>query len=573
MHESSKTALATQADVQMQWGLKIPLRDSVHLHATLYLPTKQTTPVPAIFVLTPYIGQMYHDQAMYFASHGYPFLTVDVRGRGNSEGDFHPTHEAKDSHDVIEWLAGQNYCNGQVAMWGGSYSGYVQWAAVKELSPHLSTIVPVASPYRGVDSPMRNNMFACYLMRWLTLIWGHTLQDKIFYEQHLFWNAEFRRWFEAGAPFKELDTFVGNPSTLFQEWLSHPQQDAYWDGYNPTAEDYSKLSIPILTITGMYDTNQPGALTHYREYMKIASVDGRARHYLVIGPWDHSGTRRPNSEFGGLKFGPASLVDLSRLHLEWYAWAMQDGPKPQFLQKNVAYYVTGAEVWRYADTLDAITAQSNPLCLHSNDNPTDVFKAGSLTTELSKKREPDYYVYDPHDIGGAELESRLDPDSLTDQRMLLASTGKQLIYHSAPFEKQVEISGFFRLSAWISIDQPDTDFRVWIYEIGLDGSSVLLSTDSMRARYRESFRNARLVHTCEPLHYQFERFTFVSRQVGKGSRLRLVIGPINSIHSQKNYNSGGVVAEESMRDARLVTVKLFHNESYPSALYVPLGRE
>jgi predicted acyl esterase len=43
-----------------------------------------------VFTLTPYISQTYHERGMYFAAHGYVLLTVDVRGRGNSEGDFTP---------------------------------------------------------------------------------------------------------------------------------------------------------------------------------------------------------------------------------------------------------------------------------------------------------------------------------------------------------------------------------------------------------------------------------------------------------------------------------------------------
>src|SRR6185436_109036 len=109
--------------------------------------------------------------------------------------------------------------------------------------------------------------------------------------------------------------------------------------YNPTAEQYAKLSMTILTITGSYDDDQPGAIQHYREHMKNATPEARARHYLVIGPWDHPGTRTPQAQFGGMTFGQPSLVDLPQLHLDWYAWTMQNGAKPKFLQKRVAYYV------------------------------------------------------------------------------------------------------------------------------------------------------------------------------------------------------------------------------------------
>jgi len=106
--------------IDFQWGVKIPLRDSVRLNATLYKPQAQKDALPCVFTLTPYIAQSYHDRGVYFATHGYVFLTVDVRGRGNSEGEFTPLlQEAKDGHDVVEWLAQQKYCNGKIAMWGG----------------------------------------------------------------------------------------------------------------------------------------------------------------------------------------------------------------------------------------------------------------------------------------------------------------------------------------------------------------------------------------------------------------------------------------------------------------------
>jgi uncharacterized protein len=558
--------------VEMRWGVRIPLRDGVLLNATLYLPSG-TSAAPAVVLLTPYISQTYHDRGLYFAAHGYPFLAVDVRVRGNSEGEFRPLiNEAKDGYDVIEWLAQQSYCNGQIAMWGGSYSGYAQWAAANEFPPHLTTIVPVAAPYVGADFPVRANLPTCYLMQWLTLVWNRTSQDKLFWNNHAFWNDRWRQWFESGAAFCDLDRQLGNPSSTFREWIAHPQLDDYWDGYNPSAQSYAKLLIPVLTITGMYDGDQPGALMHYRQHIANAAAGREVQHYLIIGPWDHAGTRTPSLQFGGLEFGPDSIVDLGALHREWYAWTMQRGPKPQFLQKKVAYYVAGAEHWRYADTLDEITARSAPLFLESTNNPTDIFSSGSLSPDQSAGGGPDHYLYDPQDVSLAQLESTLDPHDLTQQSMLHAAIGKQLVYHSAAFERDCEISGFFRLVAWLSIDQPDTDFRVSVYEIQVDGTSVLLTTDSMRARYRESLREGQLISSTEPLCYEFNRFMFVARELKARHRLRLVIGPINSIHSQKNYNSGRVVAEEKVADARLVNVRLFHDQRYPSALYVPYGR-
>lgn len=564
--------------VNVEWGAKIPLRDGVRLNATVYRPAGEKEPSPCVFALTPYISDTSHDRGVYFAAHGLPFLIVDVRGRGNSEGTFRPMiQEANDGYDVVEWLAKQPYCNGKVAMWGGSYLGYDQWATAKEFPPHLTTIVPVAAPYMGVDSPVFSNIHdADDSAQWLTSVSGRAIQQKM-YDDMAFWTAQFGRWYESGRSFAEMDSMVGDRVATFHEWLSHPEVDSYWDAYNPTPEQYAKLRIPILTITGSYDGDQLGALAHYRNYMRAATPEGRARHYLIIGPWDHAGTRTPQAEVGGVKFGPASLVDLPQLHLDWYAWTMANGAKPKFLEKQVAYYVMGAEKWRYADTLEAVTAKSEPYFLDSGVNPTEVFQSGFIRSESPSNSKPDHYVYDPRDLSDAPLRRAIDPNTLVDQRMVYWASGKQLVYHSKVFAEDAEISGFFKFSAWLSIDQPDTDFSVAVYEIAADGSSIVLSTDLMRARYRESPRESKLIHTKEPLLYQFDRFPFVSRRVKKGSRLRLVIGPVRSIccfvsYPEKNYNSGGVVAEESMKDARTVVVSLYHDRAHQSALYVPFGQ-
>jgi len=500
-----------------------------------------------------------------------------MRGRGNSDGTFRPClHESNDGYDVVEWLAQQSFCNGKVAMWGVSYLGYSQWATAKTSPPHLATIVPVAAPFMGVDFPMRNNIFNPFVVRWLALTGGRTSQIETFSDD-AFWSAKFRDWHESGRPFYALDDMLGIVSPIFQEWLLHPEPDDYWARCNPTAPEYRQITIPILTITGSYDDDQPGALRHYSEHLRHASPEVRSRHYLIIGPWDHAGTRVPAQEFGGLKLGPASLIDMPKLHLDWYSWVLNDGPKPAFLRKHVAYYVMGAERWRYADSLDAITAKYHTYLLDSACNATDVFASGSLR-DSPGTGHPDVYIYDPRNTSGPEVEAeaQADGNSLTDQSLTLALRGRQLVYHSAPFEHDTEVSGFFKLNAWISIDCPDTDFYVSVSEIDLDAHSIRLSTDALRARYREGLSNPKLIQSVEPLHYEFCRFTFVSRQIKRGHRLRLVIAPlgrlIGSTFTQKNYNGGSVVARESKEDGRPVTVRLFHDETHPSALYVPLGQ-
>jgi hypothetical protein len=371
-------------------------------------------------------------------------------------------------------------------------------------------------------------------------------------------------------PFQELDQIVGNMSTHYQTWIQHPTPDEYWDQMGLTPSEYDAIDIPILTITSHYDGDQPGAMHYYHAHMDSAST-AKDKHYLVIGPWDHAGTRTPAKEVGGLTFGEACLLDMNELHKDWYDWTLKDGKRPEFLKKRVAYYLMGAEEWKYADSLEDIASETRRLYLNStNGQANDVFHSGLLEESPPEDSNPDRYIYDPLDIRPAELEREEIKDYLTDQRYALNLFGNGLVYHSAPFREETEITGYVRLLVWIALDVPDSDFVVTLSEITPEGKHIRLTRDSLRARYRESLREEKLIEPGAINSYEFTGFTFISRQVLKGSRLRLIINCPNSIYLQKNYNSGGIVAEESNADARTAHVILYHDANHHSYLEFPV---
>ncbi len=570
--ESNATPPAeAKIEVDLLWGVKIPLRDGVKLNATVYKPKVMKEPLPVIFTLTPYIADSYHERAMYFAQHGYVYALVDVRGRGNSEGKFEPfANESRDGADVVEWLAQQPWSNGKVAMWGGSYAGFDQWATLKEFPPHLATIVPAAAAHSAVDFPFSANVFFTYDLQWLTLTSGVTPNSHLF-EESPFWLGKFWDYYSRHLPFADLAKVAGNATTAFDLWLKHPTPDAYWDAMAPTPDDYGRINIPILTITGHYDGDQRGAMTYYRRHMQYGTPESKAQHFLIIGPWDHAGTRTPKREVGGLIFGSASMVDLNQLHREWYDWTMKGGPKPQFLKQRVAYYVPGAEEWKYAESLDAISNTTRRLYLHSeNSQANDVFHSGSLTEEKPGREAADHYTYDPLDTRPGELERKEISNPITDQTHVLNLFGDGVVYHTEPFAEATEISGYLKLEVWLAMDVPDTDLGVEVYEIMPNGTSIALTDDMMRARYRESLREAKPVKSGEANRYEFSTFQWFSRRIAKGSRLRLVLFSPNTLRLEKNYNSGGVVAEESGKDARTAHITVFHDAEHASFLDLPV---
>jgi putative CocE/NonD family hydrolase len=270
------------------------------------------------------------------------------------------------------------------------------------------------------------------------------------------------------------------------------------------------------------------------------------------------------------------VLDLNALHKEWYDWTMKDGPRPKLLEKKVTYYVTGpGEEWKRADSLESIGAERRTLYLGSDGGRAgDAFHSGHLAAvKPAGAAPPDHFVYDPLDLRpGQELEGEDVEAPLTDQRYALNLFGAGVVYHGEPFAETTEVSGQVKLSLWMALDVPDTDFKADLYEILPNGGSVLLTSDLLRARYRDSMETESPVPLGKAVRYDFTGFTWFSRRVAKGSRLRLVVSCINSTAFEKNYNSGGVVADETAGNARTAHVIVYHDADHPSSLEIPIVR-
>lgn len=103
------------------------------------------------------------------------------------------------------------------------------------------------------------------------------------------------------------------------------------------------------------------------------------------------------------------------------------------------------------------------------------------------------------------------------------------------------------------------------------GEASLVDMNKLHLEWRRlSLQEENLIPVGEIMRYEFNGFTFFFHQIAKGSRLRLRISSPNSIAFQKNYNSGGTVADESRTGARTVQVKLYHSSEHPSFLEIPI---
>ncbi|MFC2164165.1 CocE/NonD family hydrolase [Acidobacteriota bacterium] len=561
--------------IEIQIDQKIPLSDGIHLTANIWKPRKMETPLPAIVAYSSYGINGMHEDGVFFAKRGYVFLAVNCRGRNGSEGEFFPYEDAgRDGYDVMAWIAKQPWSDGQVGMMGLSYGAFTQWQTLKYLPPALKTIIPSAPTYPGYNSPYANNILMSNRIRWSAVVSG-TESNMNIYRDNDYWTDLFYQRYEQHIPFAKFAEFAKGNQQWWDNWVAHPDYDDYWKSLIPTAEEYKGIEIPILQISGHFDGSLRSTISYFQDHMKFGNEEAKKKHYLIIGPWSHGGTRRNHSEMDGLKFGPNSILykDMIDFYLLWFDWVLKGKEKAEFLKKQVSYYVMNEDEWRYVDRLEEISNATETYYLSSEGGKAnDVFYSGRLERNaLTAEQRPDVFEYDP-----LKLIERIKPvndlrvSGLLDQSAAFAED--KLVYHSEPFAEDVEIAGVPVFNAYIELNVPDTDFEWKLFEITRQGVSISLGQGIMRARYRNSFSIPELVTPGEVVHYEMPLYYMLVRKITKGSRLRLVFNCVNSPHMQKNYNSGGDVSYETAKDARTAIVKLYHDKRYPSALVFPVKR-
>jgi putative CocE/NonD family hydrolase len=395
------SAAAPGPGYDIEMSRMIPMRDGVELEAWISKPSQIGGTAPAILELTQYdIDGGRHAEPAFFALHGYVFVQAYVRGRGRSGGaksDNLGAQVGRDGYDLVEWIARQPWSNGQVVMYGGSYVGMTQWRTATQRPPHLSAIAPYVAIYPGWDVPNTNGIPQSWTAVILMYTSGRALNPSVFSNPG-YWMGKMLEQYAEQRPFTELDRAVGIATLddwwvvdeqghrvpLMTQWLNHVGDEAFNLAAEPKSEDYAAMGIPVLTATGFFDDDQPGALRYYRNHVAHAPAGVAEKHYLVIGPWDHSGTQEPSKEIEGLAIPDTALLDMKKLHWEWYNWALNRGPLPTFFKDRVAYFMMGSDEWRYAHTLEKASS-GEALSLYLSEptgTPSDLFHSWAAGAEI-----------------------------------------------------------------------------------------------------------------------------------------------------------------------------------------------
>jgi len=539
--------------------VRIPVRGGV-IHASVVRPGRMDGALSTLlrFTLDPA-----EDDARRSAARGYIGVTAYVRGRTpDGKGAVWPfIRDGEDAAAVIDWIARQAWSDGRVAMLGDGYSGYAAWAAARRRPAALKAIATIAPMAPGIDFPMAGQIFRNAMVRWAQEhADAEPLQAGIDADAgpDAVWQALDARWHRGNRPYWDVDrVLLGRRSRLIRAWLTHPSHDRYWQKFLPSAEQFARIDIPVLSFAGYYGADA-GALYFHHEHLRNRP---QADTTLLLGPYDATSIRRGTAPtLRGYTLDPVARVDLPELRYQWLDHILKGANKPSLLLDRINYQVMGADQWRHVPMLDA--QERAPLRLYLDTNGRD---------------DPHRLLPSPSEGGGSarlsvDLADRRDvgmpwPDAL---RVKEVPARNGISFASDPLPSDTEIAGSLRGVFDITPSRQDVDFHISLYEQTASGEyQLLFDPYDFRASYAGHRVRRRLLRAGERQLLAFTTERVTACRLAAGSRIVLVIGLNRRPDRQVNYGSGKDVNSETIADAKWPVRVRWHARSY---VEIPTGK-
>jgi len=260
----------------------VDMREGTRLSTDVYLPA--STPAPVILVRTCYDKCSWLTflplVAEYVNERGYALVAQDVRGKGRSEGASFPfVHEIDDGYDTLEWVSGQEWCDGPIAMFGDSYFAYTAWAALASNHPALGAVVS-----RGIATDIGNEVVyrdGTFLYAtnafWAPFWLDHDLYDVV---PPLDWTNR-----PLGGVIGHW--LPGRTSTFFDAVRDAPPDSPFWEQQCFRLVRSAEVSVPMLHVGGWWEDFHRGQLADWRR----ARDSALAPQYLLMDATDHFDAR------------------------------------------------------------------------------------------------------------------------------------------------------------------------------------------------------------------------------------------------------------------------------------------
>ena len=307
--------------MKVEKGVTVTMRDGVRISLCVYRPDAAGQ-FPTLFAASPYQYEMDEVPAYplfltretgpveWYVGEGYAYVHADIRGSGQSEGEFEfmGPNEQQDYVELIAWIVAQPWCNGRVGGIGQSYYAMAQWLMATYNPPGLACIAPydaLVDQYRG--SNYHGGIYCSYRS-----VWYSSLRVE---NQH-------RPAGTHGRPPMDFD--------LPGEIINHTLDDEFWKVRSPYWR-LDKIRCPVLSVGhwGKMGLHLRGNILGYEEV--------KAPKKLVVT--GARNTFEAHKMFDQVEFHEKELLPFYDLHLK--------GKNNGFMEKEpVRVFVRGANVWR-----------------------------------------------------------------------------------------------------------------------------------------------------------------------------------------------------------------------------------
>jgi predicted acyl esterase len=427
----------------------IPMRDGVFLSVTLYVPNSAHGPQPCILEALPYrkddMTSSYRPEYVRLRDeHAYAVARLDVRGTGSSGGratDEYPAAEQLDLAEVIAWIATQEWCDGNVGMYGTSYSGFNSLQMACERPANLKAVIAI---YATDDRHTDDVHYMGGLRRWIDLV------DYCHYMTPM--NALPPVPAVFGATWREeWKARIAEHEPWIMTWFENQRDNAYWR-HGSVRPAYDRIEIPTMIVAGWAD----GYRNNTFRTMERLGENGVPRR-LLAGPWSHAATSSAL---------PGPRIDLVPEMVTWWDRWLRGVENGIDEQPEAVWYVR--EFTAPEPDLDVVAGEWRA---DSWPSPRSSVLEIPLAARAPYAVKPDvgtaaWISCAGHLPYGQSLDQRHDDaDSLTwDVDPSVFGT-----------DGTFEIAGNARVVLSVSADQPVATVSVKLQDVAPDGTSVLVS--------------------------------------------------------------------------------------------------
>jgi putative CocE/NonD family hydrolase len=294
------------------------------------------------------------------------------------------------------------------------------------------------------------------------------------------------------------------------------------------------------------------------------------RQWLLIGPWDHYGTRTTPTQCGGRDFGPSAFSDTREGHLRFFDRWLKGIDNGQEQDPRVRIFIMGTNQWRDEKAWPPAGMVEAPFYLHSDGAANTLAGNGRLGTEKPAGDEPgDTLVYDPDDPTPSYQDlSQYPPTDVSFDKRWQLRRDDVLVYTSESLEQDLEITGHPFLVLYATSDCPDTDWHVGLHDVHPDGRSEELTHGCMRAAHRHG-----LMSRPTPIEpgkvYEYRIELMATSNVWKaGHRVRIAVASADYPAGARNPNTNAPTGDDDRW--QIAHNIICHTAEYPSHLLAPV---